>query len=211
MCRCTTTQLPLTSTSLLANICLPMEVTHIAGSCLFRIEVYGTILQNGVEQPFGRYIRLYLGLQDNDTSCSPQKKEELFNLRHASARNVVERILGILKRRFRILLLAPELSLKVQSKIPAALCVLHNFTRAHDPSDDNDDEEDFTDEEDSGDNNNQATENAAEVNMNEEAREMRDHIANTMWNDYLNLRRQQQLLRFDGSDNEDSDGSNDDD
>ena len=124
---------------------------------------------------------------------------------------MVERILGILKRWFRILLLAPEFSLEVQSKIPAALCVLHNFARIHDPSDDNDDDSDFTDEEDNSDNNNWATENTAEVNMNEEAREMRDRIANTMWNDYLDLRRQRQLLRLDGSGDEDSDSNDDDD
>ena len=100
---------------------------------------------------------------------------------------MVERILGILKCRFRILLLTPEFSLEVQSKIPAALCVLHNFARIHDPSDNNDDDSDFTDEEDNSDNNNWATENTAEVNMNKEAWEMRDCIANTMWNDYLDL------------------------
>ena len=205
------TQLPLTSTSLLANICLLMEAMPTAGSCSFCINVYNTISQNGVKQQFGRYIHLYIGLHNNETLCSPQTKEELFNLHHASARNVVERILGILKHWFRILLLAPEFSLEVQSKIPAALCVLHNFTRIHDPSDDNDDNSDFTDEEDNGDNNNWATENTAEVNMNEEAQEMCDHIANTMWNDYLDLRRQRQLLHLDGSGNEDSDSNDDDD
>ncbi len=33
----------------------------------------------------------------------PQNREELFNLRHSSLRNVVERIFGILKKRFPLL------------------------------------------------------------------------------------------------------------
>jgi hypothetical protein len=63
----------------------------------------------------------------------PANKEELFNLRHSQARNVIERIFGVLKRRFRILLLAPEFSIKIQAKIPAALCAIHNFIHHHDP------------------------------------------------------------------------------
>ena len=64
---------------------------------------------------------------------SPRTPEELFNLRHASARNVVERIFGILKRRFRILYLPPEYNMSVQSRIPSALAALHNFIRHYDP------------------------------------------------------------------------------
>ncbi|KAF8834555.1 hypothetical protein BDN67DRAFT_871777, partial [Paxillus ammoniavirescens] len=52
---------------------------------------------------------------------------------HASARNVVECIFGVLKRRFRLLLLAPEYSLDIQARIPAALCTVHNFILVHDP------------------------------------------------------------------------------
>ena len=59
-------------------------------------------------------------------------KEELFNLRHASAHNVIEHIFGVLKCRFRILLLAPEYSLEIQARIPAALCAVHNFIWVHD-------------------------------------------------------------------------------
>ena len=62
----------------------------------------------------------------------PVNKEELFNLRHAQARNVIERIFGVLKRRFRILVIPPEYSYKVQAQIPSALCAIHNFIRIHD-------------------------------------------------------------------------------
>ncbi|OJA11630.1 hypothetical protein AZE42_13458, partial [Rhizopogon vesiculosus] len=63
----------------------------------------------------------------------PMNKEELFNLRHSSARNVIERIFGVLKHRFHILLLSPEYSMEIQARIPAALCAAHNFIRTHDP------------------------------------------------------------------------------
>jgi DDE superfamily endonuclease len=64
--------------------------------------------------------------------CNPK---ELFNLRHASARNVIERIFGILKRRFRILRLPPEYDMAIQALIPPALAALHNFIRQYDPED----------------------------------------------------------------------------
>ena len=63
----------------------------------------------------------------------PTTKEELFNLRHASARNVIERIFGVLKRRFRILHLALEYNMEIQARIPVSLAALHNFIRIHDP------------------------------------------------------------------------------
>ena len=64
----------------------------------------------------------------------PSNAKELYNLHHASAQNVIEHIFGILKRRFHILLLAPEYDMDVQAKVPPALCALHNFIRQHDPS-----------------------------------------------------------------------------
>lgn len=74
------------------------------------------------------YIYIFL------TFIRPANKEELFNLRHAQARNVVERIFGVIKRRFRILLLGQEYSMKVQAQIPAALAAIHNFILHHDPN-----------------------------------------------------------------------------
>ena len=54
---------------------------------------------------------IYFLSYDNLSSlCNPK---ELFNLCHASARNVVERIFGILKRRFRILCIPPEYGMGV--------------------------------------------------------------------------------------------------
>lgn len=50
-------------------------------------------------------------------------------------RNVVERIFGVIKRRFRILLLPPEYAMGIQARIPPALCLVHNVIRVHDPND----------------------------------------------------------------------------
>ena len=68
-----------------------------------------------------------------DDLSSPRNAKELFNQRHASARNVVERIFGILKQCFRILQLPPEYAMEIQSLIPPALAALHNFIRQYDP------------------------------------------------------------------------------
>jgi hypothetical protein len=80
----------------------------------------------------GKYFSLQC-ISTNNTHFRPVNKEELFNLRHASARNVIERIFGVMKRRFRILLVSPEYKIAIQARIPAALCALHNYIRIHDP------------------------------------------------------------------------------
>src|SRR5882757_1663520 len=64
---------------------------------------------------------------------SPANREELFNLRHASARNVVERIFGALKKRFNILTHPPEYDMDIQARVPPATAALHNFIFEHDP------------------------------------------------------------------------------
>jgi hypothetical protein len=51
----------------------------------------------------------------------PQNFKELFNHRHASLRNVIERCFGVLKKRF------PILSFEVMTDIVLACCILHNF------------------------------------------------------------------------------------
>jgi hypothetical protein len=67
-------------------------------------------------------------------SCGlePETPEELFNLRHSRVQNVIERIFGVAKRQFHILISSPECSYEVQAKIVAAAGALHNFLCIHD-------------------------------------------------------------------------------
>ena len=49
------------------------------------------------------------------TMCRPQNHKELFNYRHAQLRNVIECIFGVVKRRFKVLVIAQEYSPETQS------------------------------------------------------------------------------------------------
>ena len=69
-------------------------------------------------------------MQTNATR--PRNARELFNIRHAALRNVIERIFGVVKRRWRVLTLPPEYSMHIQARIPASLCALHNFITGFD-------------------------------------------------------------------------------
>ena len=86
----------------------------------------------------------------------------------------------MLKRCFRILLLPPEYNLETQARIPAALCVLHNFILTHDAIDVQMDEDDSDEDE------------ALAANINDDdpiviqqgTNAWRDHIAQEMWDEY---------------------------
>lgn len=77
-------------------------------------------------------ISQFLNQRKNDR---PRTAQELFNLRHAQARNVIERIFGAFKKRFRILHLGSEFPMHIQARIPAALAAIHNFIRMKDLND----------------------------------------------------------------------------
>ncbi|KAH6785500.1 hypothetical protein C2S51_037955 [Perilla frutescens var. frutescens] len=59
----------------------------------------------------------------------PRNASELFNLRHASLRNVIERIFGVFKSRFTIFKIAPPFSFQTQAELVLACAGLHNFLR----------------------------------------------------------------------------------
>jgi hypothetical protein len=61
------------------------------------------------------------------TNKRPQNKEELFNLRYSRLWNIVKRIFGVMKRRFKILTLPRAFKLSAQAQVIAALCALHNI------------------------------------------------------------------------------------
>jgi hypothetical protein len=60
----------------------------------------------------------------------PENPKELFNLRHASLRNVIERIFGVVKRKYQILRSPSEYSIDTQTCIILACCTLHNYVRS---------------------------------------------------------------------------------
>jgi len=59
----------------------------------------------------------------------PANKEELFNLRHASLRNVIERAYGVIKKRFPALRSMASYPFHVQVDIVMSCFMLHNFIR----------------------------------------------------------------------------------
>ncbi|XP_057774824.1 uncharacterized protein LOC130993805 [Salvia miltiorrhiza] len=63
-------------------------------------------------------------------SGRPQNKEELFNLRHSKARNVIERAFGILKMRWGILRSTTFYPIKIQNRLIMAAFLINNFIRS---------------------------------------------------------------------------------
>ncbi|CAO2820913.1 unnamed protein product [Amaranthus hypochondriacus] len=59
----------------------------------------------------------------------PRSKEELFNMRHSSARNVIERAFGLLKVRWEVLAKGTKYPLSTQIDIILACVYIHNLIR----------------------------------------------------------------------------------
>ena len=112
----------------------------------------------------------------------PENAKELFNLRHSSLRITVERVFGILKKRFRVLDAEPFWNFQTQVDIVLACCIIHNHIMGVDPSDllnyglYEELESDLI------------IPTLTEREEREEAREWsakRDEIAQTIWTDYM--------------------------
>ncbi|KAM6583354.1 hypothetical protein CsatB_010356 [Cannabis sativa] len=65
----------------------------------------------------------------------PKNPKEFFNMKHSAARNVIERCFGVLKNRWAILRSPSFYSIKTQTRIIMACCLLHNFIRREMPND----------------------------------------------------------------------------
>ena len=122
---------------------------------------------------------------------SPANAKEVFNLRHASARNIIERMFGILKNWFAILRRNPDLTPDIQARLPAALAALHNVIHEYDQDnlDSFLDESEFTDQDideldlQAGDEG-QLAEGPPGRAEKRDADERRDAIAECMWIQY---------------------------
>ncbi|CAN1182810.1 hypothetical protein LINPERHAP2_LOCUS36175, partial [Linum perenne] len=115
----------------------------------------------------------------------PRGREELFNYRHSSLRNVIERCFGVLKARFPILkFMRRTYSFKKQTQIVMACCTIHNFIRLHATRDELFDQFQDSDAEDATVEAFIATENMNNSSQIREMAERRDSIANQIWNNH---------------------------
>ena len=74
------------------------------------------------------YTRVRYHLKEwEESGLRPQNKEELFNRRYAELRNAIERIFGVLKRRFKILSKQIEFSIQIQINVVLVVTALYNF------------------------------------------------------------------------------------
>ena len=125
-----------------------------------------------------RGVRYHLREQAQ-ANMRPRNAKELFNLRHAALRNVVERTIGIFKNRFRYFKAGRRnLPLSTQVDIVYALTAVHNFINMSNLDDLGyfpDVQDEVIDEEDA-----RLAEAESDVVMNQR----RDEIAELMWQSY---------------------------
>jgi Transposase DDE domain. len=117
----------------------------------------------------------------------PQTPRELFNLRHASLRNVVERVFGVLKSRFVILQRPPkQYPVRTQVKLVYALTAIHNFLNklGHIHAEEEAKELGGDDFEDEGGHQDEPEPYIADTRTLDTRR---DGIAKLMWDDYQKL------------------------
>nr|XP_048322535.1 uncharacterized protein LOC125420021 [Ziziphus jujuba var. spinosa] len=118
----------------------------------------------------------------------PRGPKELFNYRHSSLRNVIERCFGVLKARFRILKMMPPYKQSRQPLIVIACCTLHNFIRKWAQNDVmftqwEEEEQEIEDEEASTSGSNNS------IDLSDEAATAmaayRNQLSQVMWHDYV--------------------------
>ena len=111
----------------------------------------------------------------------PENAKELFNLRHSQLRNVIERIFGVLKRRFLSINFPQAFDVPTQVQSLFGLTALHNFITLYRPVND----EDIyiagpSDSNNAGDQEPSKNSFTSGTRMNK----IRDDIAAAMWKDY---------------------------
>ena len=78
--------------------------------------------------PF-RGVRYHLKEFQASNAGGPRNAKELFNLKHTSLRNVVERSFGVIKKRFPILVVTPSFNFQYQCELVSCCVLIHNFIR----------------------------------------------------------------------------------
>ena len=151
----------------------------------------GYALSRWVLTPY-RGVRYHLKEWARGTQ-RPQNKEELFNLRHASLRNVIERVYGVIKKRFPILSRMLEYDYPFQVDLVRCCFMLHNFIRLNQHYEDTFDELDEEEVEEGAGNVNPGNINGGQ--SSEEKNRLnawRDGIAQRMWEQYQSYLEQEQ-------------------
>ena len=117
----------------------------------------------------------------------PETSNELFNHRHASLRNTIERIFGIFKSRFTIFKIAPPFPYDTQAELVLACAGLHNLLRKECRSDEFPEEQDNEGSSSSpipvNEEDNFEPVFETQEEQREHANQWRDAIAANMWND----------------------------
>ncbi|KAH6794826.1 nuclease HARBI1-like protein [Perilla frutescens var. hirtella] len=103
--------------------------------------------RNGLQVPQGKYFLVDCGFANRRQFLAPlrgvryhlkdfggqdrhpRNASELFNLRHASLRKVIERTFGVFKSRFTIFKMAHPFTFQTQAELVLACAGLHNFLR----------------------------------------------------------------------------------
>ncbi|KAJ8771814.1 hypothetical protein K2173_026991 [Erythroxylum novogranatense] len=137
----------------------------------------GFMLRSGLITPY-RGERYHLKEYSRNP---PRNARELFNHRHSSLRNIIERAFGVLKKRFPIIASTtePSYGIHTQKKIIIACVILHNFLIGVDPDDP------FLNEEyDGGENDNQDGHENDNEDDAHSGEIIRDNMAAHMWADY---------------------------
>lgn len=116
-------------------------------------------------------------LSDFRDGHQPHTPKEFFNMKHSSARNVIERCFGILKKRWAVLRSPAFYDIITQRRIISVCCMLHNFIRTEMSIDVMEEEID----DDIGDNVDEA-QFIESIDTSNEWSAWRDNLAQEMWN-----------------------------
>ncbi|XP_059639297.1 protein ALP1-like [Cornus florida] len=123
-------------------------------------------------------------LNDWRDGHQPTTPREFYNMKHSSARNVIERCFGLLKMRWAIIRSPYFYSTTTQTRIILACCLLHNLIRQEmsiDPLEESLEEQEHTLNEVHGD-------SITTIETSNEWSAWRDNLATSMFNEWMAAR-----------------------
>lgn len=167
----------------------------------------------GFSAPAGKYFVADAGYTKSDQLLTPYRgvryhlreirevgrdartPQELFNYRHSSLRNVVERTFGVFKRRWRIFDRPHEFAIETQSKLVYALAAIHNLINSVSAVGVDEDPEAYEREElDKAQRDSENLHNLTARDVSANIGDTRDRLAEDIWSDQQRAR---QLLERD--------------